>query len=87
MPIFKRLSYLISKFNSTDKDLTDDLQPTNKNTETTRNAEMTDTSANVQPTSLVTNHPEEADRHDIPNGHDDHEERTGRHTEASVEDS
>ena len=48
---------------------------------------MADGRPDIQPTPLVSNHVEEVQRHDVADGHDDHEERRRRDAQAVVEDS
>lgn len=48
---------------------------------------MADTGPNIQPTALIPHHPKEIQRQHIADGHDDHEQTTGRNTEAFVQDA
>lgn len=48
---------------------------------------MADARANVQPTTLVSDHPEEIHRQYVANGHDEHEQTARRHAETTVEDT
>ena len=48
---------------------------------------MTDRGPNVQPGPFILDHPEEIQRHDIADGHDDHKERGWLESEAEVEDA
>lgn len=48
---------------------------------------MADRRPDVQPAALVANHVEEIQRHDVADGHDDHEECRRRDAESVVEDS
>lgn len=46
---------------------------------------MADAGADVQPATFVTHHPEEIHRHDVADGHDDHEQTARGDTQAAVQ--
>lgn len=48
---------------------------------------MADTRPDIQPTALIPDHPEEIQRQDVADGHDEHEERAGGDAEAPVQDA
>ncbi len=48
---------------------------------------MADTGADIQPGALVADHPEEIQRHDVADGHDDHEQRGRLQAQAEIEDA
>lgn len=53
----------------------------------TRDAEMRDGSPDIQPAALVPYHVEEIQRQHICQTHDDHEKRTGRDAESTIQDA
>lgn len=80
-------SHLTSNLHPTNKNLTDKLQPGHKHTKPTRNNKMANASADIQPTALIPDQPEEIHRQHIANRHDEHEKTARRNTESSVEDA
>lgn len=62
-------------------------QPRHKNIQQTANDEMADTGADIQPGALVADHPEEIQRHDVAEGHDQHEQRRRLQAQSEIEDA
>ena len=74
-------------FDATDKDLAHKFKDRYKHTKQTSNEKMTDGGPDVQPASLVPHHVEEIQRHDITDGHDDHEQSGRGYPQPAVEDT
>lgn len=78
---------LTSDLHPTHKNFTQKLQAGHKHTQQTRDAEMADTSANIQPAALIPDHPEEIQRQHVADGHDDHEQAARSDAQTAVQDA
>ena len=85
--VFRLQPRRIINLDPTDKNLTDTFQHGDKEAQSARNAKMTNAGTDIQPTTLVPDHEEEVQCHDVADGHHHHEKRAWSDTETAVQDS
>lgn len=75
------------EMHATDEQLTQELETSHKSAQGTCNAEMANGHADVEPRAFISHHVKEVERHNVRDGHDDHEKRAGRDLQATVENA